>query len=276
MGSLREDLASAPQAHGTKDGPPTAELSGVAPCTVRTPTPANGTSFGVAAAIVSSYGFRHPCANPERLTLAREIASFANEQGVLLVILPAGFLCATTSAEVHDLADELARVFSKCAVIAGVDRETKAPQPSDFHVIAADRGRLCGVWPQRVIHGSEPVRLPLEPRCVVVNGIRVSVLACGEVYHRAFHTAAGCSFPDLVVDVGHKSMGRGFSHTLCALARTTEATVLHAQHVSVSNRHPRKWKATKSGAIWTQHRDWLSSSHSQLWAEVKLWDLVKG
>lgn len=240
----------------------------------------------VAAVIVSAHRFRDPLGNGERLDLAGQIARAALDNKVDLVVLPAGFLAASSVLEVGPLSEELAKEFSELAVVAGIDVElgrsatSKAKRhrrPDDFYVFTADKGNVGATWTQRVISGHDSIDGDLESRFCLVTGNRIGILACGEVYHRGLHAAAAACDPKIVVDLGHKGMGRGFEFTLPQLARTTGATVIHAQHVAVRSHHARKWRASRIGPTWSTESDWISDSQNEergeLWAEIKLWEI---
>lgn len=68
--------------------------------------------------------FRRADANTERLTLAGQIAAFTQDTGrAEVVLLPAGFLAVKAEEDIKVIARELAVVFQKQVLLAGIDEE---------------------------------------------------------------------------------------------------------------------------------------------------------
>ena len=107
------------------------------------------------------------------------------------------------------------------------------------------------------------------------DGTRVGVLLCGEVYNPALAQSLAAARVDLVVDLGHRSMTR-VTRSLERIARTTEATVLHVQHVAPGSYGAAKWRATPSEIAPAHDHAWASYDREgwkpgSMWAEVKIW-----
>jgi hypothetical protein len=234
--------------------------------------------------------FRQVGANRERLALAKGIANFVESNRADLCVMPAGYLTATnkTSAAVQAMADQLASVFSGVDLIAGVDAartattakhrdSAKADRPRGgwaFWGFASRQGRVTAVYQQRTVDPGEETDDP-SPRVLEVDGVRAGLLICGEVYNPALAESLKHERPDLVVDIGHKSMGRHFTATLHNVAKTVRCRVFHAQHVALRSRGASKWTATTRRAWAEVDADWASYTtddrRNALWAEVKLW-----
>jgi hypothetical protein len=235
--------------------------------------------------------FRQVGANKERLALAERIADFVESKRVDLCVKPAGYLAATsrTISAVQAMADELAAVFGGVDLIAGVDAartagtakrrdsaKTRRPLRGGwpFWGFASRRGKVTAVYQQRTVDPGE-VTDNTSPRVLKVAGTRIGLLICGEVYNSALAESLGQVSPNLVVDIGHESMGRHFTATLRNTAMAVGCRVFHAQHVALRSRGASKWTATAQEAWPETNADWASYAvddrRDALWAEVKLW-----
>jgi hypothetical protein len=234
--------------------------------------------------------FRQVSANRERLALAERIADFVERERADLCVMPAGYLAATsrTTSAVQATADQLAAVFRGVDLVSGVDaaRIARAAKRSDsakasmprggwpFWGFASCRGKVTPVYQQRTVDPGEETD-DTSSRVLKVGGARVGLLICGEVYNPALAESLGHESLDLVVDIGHKSMGRHFTATLRNAAEAVSCRVFHAQHVVLRSRGASKWTATPQKAWAETDADWTSYAdddrRSALWAEVKLW-----
>ena len=243
--------------------------------------------------------FRRLGANPERIALARRIAGFVKRGRADLCVMPAGYLAATSrmTAAIRETADQLASIFEDVDLVAGVDaartdsaksatnqrdsakagERSKPPRGGwPFWGFVSRRGRVQAVYQQRTVHPGEKTD-DITARVVKVTSARVGLLICGEVYDPALAESLGHEHPDLVVDVGHRSMGRGFTSTLHNAAAAAGCCVLHAQHVVLRSHGASKWTATTRRAWAETDADCtlyaVDDVRNALWAEVKFWEV---
>jgi len=263
----------------------------------------------IATAIVSGDGFRRPNVLLDRMTLAAEIAAIAAAHGARLVALPAGFILCENERRAKGVARSLGVLCAqyKLSVLAGLDIVDvqllgKEPDPVDpskdsegvdervlraalpYFVFAADeKGIVRHWWRQRSTTSTNAELVPTrggarDPRVALLGGLHVAVLACGEIYNPRVGELLGAASPDVIIDLGHFGMGRGFQYTFPTLAAATGAVILHAQHTAAENQAPKKWRAypTASGEPWTTSADCRAGSRvttpasSGLWAEILL------
>lgn len=234
--------------------------------------------------------FRHASANAERLSLADRVASARRAQADL-VVLPAGFLTATSFAGVRALARTLAGAFPRCQLLAGIDVVTerrkaattgkrrgsdKSRKELKFWLVSADRARVTNIWRQRSAVAGEKATNTL-PRVLTVGRKKVGVLACGELFNPAIAVGLAHAAPDAVVDVAHLSMTR-FTKSLQRVADACACPSYLVQHVSLRS-CPRKWRSVPNGmasAVLTY--DWASYdapgwTYGPLWAEARIWNV---
>jgi hypothetical protein len=144
-----------------------------------------------------------------------------------------------------------------------------------FWGFAADGGKMRELWQQRSAMPGEPVE-DTSGRTVKIGGKDVGVLLCGEVYNKDLRPALHELKPNVVVDLGHISMGRKFTCTLVNVANAVGCNVYHTQHVALGSREASKWMSTPKRASWKTDYDWASyvddDRNDALWAEVKRWD----
>lgn len=239
--------------------------------------------------------FRHVTANNERIALAKRIAT-ATRGKADLVLLPAGFLAAGEVNEINARARELAAIFPHCGLLAGVDLEraqldksgryasksrtaSKASKNTvkeyGFWGFAADGGKVLELWQQRSVRPGDPIE-DTSGRMLKLGGKQVGVLLCGEIYNKNLRPALHDLKPNVVVDLGHMSMGRKFTYTLVNVANAVGCNVYHTQHVVLGSRGASKWMSTRKQASWKTDYDWASyidnDQNGALWAEVKMWD----
>lgn len=211
----------------------------------------------------------------------------------------AGYLTATSgrSTAIRSSAAQLASIFA-VDLVAGIDaaRTTiaarngakqrgaaevgaRAARPRGgwpFWGIFSRRGRVASVFQQRTGYPGEETD-DVEARVMDVTSRRVGLLICGEVYNPALAASLGDEKPDFAVDIGHRSMGRGFTSTLRNAAAAAGCRVFHAQHVAWRSRGACVWTGTSRRAWAETACDWASykagNDRDALWAEVKLWEL---
>jgi hypothetical protein len=144
-----------------------------------------------------------------------------------------------------------------------------------YWAFAADRGRLTGgPWWQRTAYRGE-LAADNDAHVATFDGTRVGILLCGEVYNPALAQSLAAARVDLVVDLGHRSMTR-VTRSLERIARTTEGTVLHVQHVAPGSYGAAKWRATPTEIAPAHDHTWASYDTEgwkpgSMWAEVKVW-----
>lgn len=246
--------------------------------------------------------------------LAEDIASACRNLAVDLVLLPAGYLCTNEHHEGHEkqVAARLASFFGDRAVVGGVDaarsrqvddrggkgaplvdKWTKAGNLPFWLFASEKRGQLTphGFVQQRstlynydLVPSERHDLAPTAPRVVRVGGLRVYLLACGEIFNPAVQQAIVSlqGQLDLVAHLAHRGLGRSFGRTYPTIARGSGAWVVNAQHIGESAVGPRKWGVgprTKSvhwrpGAnAWVGSRTATTRNARGLWAEVACWEV---
>jgi predicted amidohydrolase len=146
-----------------------------------------------------------------------------------------------------------------------------------YWAFAADRGRLIGgPWWQRTARSGE-IAADTDAHVATFDGTRVGILLCGELYNPALAQSLAAAQVHVVVDLGHRSMTR-ITRSLERIARTTESTVLHVQHVAVGSYGAAKWRATPAELAPAHDHAWASYDSAgwkpgSMWAEVKVWTL---
>ncbi|TMQ13963.1 MAG: hypothetical protein E6J91_16660 [Deltaproteobacteria bacterium] len=234
-------------------------------------------------------------ANPERLALANQIARFVENEGAALCVMPAGYLTATSGrpTAIRSSAAQLASIFA-VDLVAGIDaghttigamrrgaaevgaRVARPRGGWPFWGMFSRSGRVGSVFQQRTVYPGEETD-DVEARVMDVASRRVGLLICGEVYNPALAASLGDERPDFAVDIGHRSMGRGFTSTLRNAAAAAGCRVFHAQHVAWRSRGACMWTGTSRRAWAETACDWASykagDDRDALWAEVKLWEL---
>ena len=155
--------------------------------------------------LVSSQGFREQAMNHVRATLLGKLALLCAGKGGQLLLIPAGYLTAGSEEGVAELVGEVQRIAEGAgvAVIGGVDvigtASTKRSLSIEkairecrlgFFGFAAGRGVLPTdgyVWRQTSINNVNADCVPEDAvpgadRVVMINGTRVAVLICGELF----------------------------------------------------------------------------------------------
>jgi hypothetical protein len=73
--------------------------------------------------------------------------------------------------------------------------------------------------------------VPGARRVVTIDGLRVAVLICGELFSWRARRDVGGTGPGLVVDIGHSGMGQGLIPAMRNVANGGECPVAHSQHL---------------------------------------------
>jgi len=205
--------------------------------------------------VISRTGFRQIAGNPERLVLLDILILLAVRLQARLLVIPAGFLAARNEQEMRALVVEVGRraLAAGIAVIGGVDAAWVATKRARTLDDAVRAGRLpfFGFAVGTVVLGPESVHpwrqvsidnqnaeyvaeenLPGAGRVVLIDGLPVAVLVCGELYNRRARAAICALRPRLVVDTGHESMGQGLIPAMRSVARAAGCPVAHAHHLA--------------------------------------------
>ncbi|MEO7734025.1 MAG: hypothetical protein ABIY55_23885, partial [Kofleriaceae bacterium] len=159
---------------------------------------------------------------------------------------------------------------------AGKDRTAGTDEGYHYWAFASKAGALLDdPWRQRSAFSGQEVR-DSTARCVAAGEHEIGVLICGELYNRMLASSLAHAEPDIVVDLGHRSMTR-FTKSLRRVAETTGCPVFHVQHVALNSSSASKWRATSKGAEANSDVDWASYDNREwkpdaLWAEVAIWD----
>jgi hypothetical protein len=242
------------------------------------------------------------------MTLAAEIAEVARRRRAPLAVLPAGYLFCENVRRAKGMARALAHLFGGHGVslLAGIDVSEAATQPKDgggkggdegsdrvangalpyFFFATNPAGRVTHWWRQRSTTSSNASLVPRglepeDPRTICVGGVLVALVACGEIFNPALGKLLAVARPDLVVDLGHLGMGRGFQSSFPRLAQTTGAPIISAQHVAATTLTPRKWRAFPDSTeeAWTLAVDSRVGTRAAmptaqgLWAELLLTEI---
>jgi len=203
--------------------------------------------------LVSRTGFREPTSNVERLAMLDELLEVAVGERADLLVLPGGYLAAETEGRVASMVGEVERraEASRVAVIGGVDvqhgghepkRPGKSGRPTSLPYFAFAVGpvepSVAGTsWQQTSSTNANAgevaeASVPGRGRVVTAAGSRVGTLICGELFScRARQSFCELDL-DLVLDLGHESMGTGVTKAMENIGRNGECAVAHSQHVA--------------------------------------------
>jgi hypothetical protein len=208
--------------------------------------------------VASSTGFRDNNHNPTRLQVLAELLTVATRESVELVILPGGYLTANREADLNPAIDEVARLANchRLAVVGGLDVMSR---PSGKQMSSPGKGGLTqdqqvaqgclpyfgfalyrdqrSVWRQTSSSAAnaetlEDRQFPSRNRLVDLGGRKVAVLICGELFNWRARQAMLELYPDIVVDLGHVSMGQGLIPAMRNLASMAGCPIAHSQHLA--------------------------------------------
>jgi hypothetical protein len=191
----------------------------------------------------------------ERLDVAAELmAAIGAGDPEALLVLPAGYVVAPTTARREEWAEGLAASSRSAgvAIVFGIDvadREKWGVEgcPRSF-AYALDRGR-------RLLWGSTPTTraAALAERTVTIGAARVTVLFGRELFGARSASTAEAARPDLVLVLGHGGPTKKWLAPLIALDELAPTLVVH-QALTVRRPvqvpAPRGWRPTVArGAI---------------------------
>jgi hypothetical protein len=191
----------------------------------------------------------------ERLHLVADLMTgIGSFDGDALLALPAGFVCAPSTALRDDWADGLASVSRAAGValvfgidVEGTERWGLERCPRSF-AYACDRGRRL-VWDAAP---SERARA-LAGRTVALGGLRATLLFGRELFGARAAPAVEAARPDLVIVLGHGGPTKRWLPGFTALDELAPTLVVHrALEVRrpVSLPAPRGWRPTVTrGAV---------------------------
>ncbi len=205
--------------------------------------------------VVSRQGFRNRASNPERYALLDRLVTVSARLKVRLIVLPAGFFAAEKEDDMLDIIAEVGSRASEAslAVIGGIDldRATTKRASSSEHLVRAGNLPYFGFASGRVTlpeQGNYPWRqasitsadaeivaetnIPGADRLIAIDDVTVGVLICGELFNKRARTVVGQLRPDLVVDIGHCSMGQGLIPAMKSAAGSSGCPVAHSQHLA--------------------------------------------
>ncbi len=203
--------------------------------------------------LVSSQGFREQATNDVRTTLLRKLTLLCAGKGGRLLLIPAGYLTSGSEEGVTELVGEVRRIAGGAgvAVIGGVDVTGTASKRSlsiekavrecrlGYFGFAVGRGVLPAdgsLWRQTSIDNVNADCVPEDAvpggdRVVMIDGTRVAVLICGELFSWRARAGVGSTGAGLVVDVGHTGMGQGLIPAMKSVASQGRCPVAHSQHL---------------------------------------------
>ena len=204
--------------------------------------------------IVSNAGFRDPKSNPQRSALLRRLLEAVSAERPDLVMLPGGYWSVRTENDARPVIEDVERIATEFGVTiaAGVDvasRNGNAKRPGKggtksielpyYGFVAGPvtfEAGQDGPWLQTSSTSANAADVadedvPGRCRIALVASKRVGVLICGELFSRwARESMAGLA-PNLVLDLGHESMGTGVTRAMENIARAGHCAVAHTQHV---------------------------------------------
>lgn len=205
--------------------------------------------------VVSAEGFRNKASNRDRLGLLEELVRLCTRETAQLLLIPAGFLTAVSEDDAPALIGEVNRLATGegVAVIGGADVEGRTSKHGvnindlvsrselpflGFAVgpaaLAVDSGHP---WRQTSVSSNNADLVPDEAvpgqeRVATIDGVRVGLLICGELFSWRARRGVALAGVSLVVDVGHVGMGQGLIPAMKNVAKEGRCCVAHSQHLS--------------------------------------------
>ncbi|MBI3821224.1 MAG: hypothetical protein HY289_00925 [Planctomycetes bacterium] len=209
---------------------------------------------------IGTEGFRDDASNPARLELLESLLVRAQSTGVRLVVLPAGFLSVKSEEDLSDQIRELSTFADRFGVglVGGIDVPSLLPRPEAAKasttmdkLVQNNRLPFFGfavgsilsqdgngpMWRQASATAAQAemiddLWIPGSNRVVSIDGIRIGVLICGELFNWYARENVGGANVRLVVDLGHSGMGQGLIPAMRRIAMVGRCAVVHSQHLS--------------------------------------------
>jgi hypothetical protein len=205
--------------------------------------------------VVSAEGFRNEASNRDRLGLLKELVRLCTREEARLLLVPAGFLTAPSEDDVPALIGEVNRLATadRVAVIGGVDVEGRISKQGVNINDLVSRSELPFLgfavgpvalpvdsghpWRQTSVSSNNADLVPNEAipgqeRVATIDGFRVGVLICGELFSWRARRGLAQAGVGLVADVGHVGMGQGLIPAMKNVAKEGQCCVAHSQHLS--------------------------------------------
>jgi hypothetical protein len=194
--------------------------------------------------MIAGHRFRDPGHNPARLAMLDVLLAVARLKGVDLLMLPAGYLAAESLTDRGVLIVDVAQRAEVAGVVVafGVDLpdswEGKGARSPRLPFYAAVRGSVNGgPWQQTssTSVNAEDVAdtdVPGADRIVILDGYRVGVLICGELFSWWARESFARMNLNLALDLGHYGMGTGVTAAMENIARNGNCAVAHTHHVA--------------------------------------------
>ena len=210
--------------------------------------------------VVSADGFRDVKSNRPRIALLKQLVKLGEHMAANVLVLPAGFLTASTENElptqiepIADLAD-----LAHLGIIGGIDVPSlmlSGGKNSDSvdDLVRANRLPYFGfavgkafslpdrvrIWRQSSVTSSNAELVddnwvPGGERVVTAKETRIGTLICGELFSCYAREKIATAGAELVVDLGHSGMGQGLIPSMRRLAADGTCSVAHSQHLSYS------------------------------------------
>lgn len=208
--------------------------------------------MNVSQVLVDRDVFRDVASNANKLAaLSALLPQLANADKSDLVVLPAGYLTASKPSDITPLVTAVASEAKRAgvAVAFGVDlRVVKNPKKQaspkrirtgglPYWVVAVgSNGATLGQWQQQSVRAADAATAPplnASSRLVHVASKTVAVLACGEIFNANYRAVMRAQPFDVLVDLGHCSMGTGVIPALTSIVGSRQRWAVHTHHVKV-------------------------------------------
>jgi hypothetical protein len=194
--------------------------------------------------VASGSGFRDLDHNSVRLEALDRLLGVAREKSAALVMLPGGYLTIGSTRELYaTIADATQRSHAAGVSLAvGIDlpettrgKRARAPQLPYYAIVCGSA--VGGPWRQTNSTRAnaadvDDAEVPGANRIVTIAGRRVGILICGELFSWWARESFKRQNLNLVLDLGHFSMGTGVTKAMENIARGGRCAVAHTHHVA--------------------------------------------
>lgn len=200
--------------------------------------------------VVSTEGYRFSRKNAARFALLDALLAKAGAEKCDLLVLPAGFLRARNPLVVYDLVAKIALSARQIAILGGIDVNCPAKSDLTLHIrrggdlpywgFAVVPGQTQRHWTQQSITRASATlhnAVNIQSRSLVINGMNVLPLTCGEIYNGYTRNSIPSGNFGLIAVSGHCDIRRQRAYTLGNLQAATGSAVLLSQHVKGSGGH---------------------------------------